>query len=240
MSNKHAKPPITEAVIEFRFSPSISEKALRRLVKSASLRYTRTEEQIEVEFKFEPKAVAQDLKQQFAGARFFSSDGADLLILTKGSLSVSRLAPYLGWDALRTRLEVEMAEFRREAADRRFTRVGVRYINRIDVPDEDGIFSPEPYITLFPARPEVLANAAAQSFAVSVAGCVVDGYNINVNTGTAPPQLIAHGALMVDVDTFVDGDMDARQAMETLDGARTIKNAVFESLITDEARKLFS
>jgi len=239
-SEKYAKPPIAEALVDVRFAPSLSEKLLRRVIDRVKPRYARAEEQVEVEFSFNLEAAGQEVKQQFSGARFLSEDGADILVLSKGSIVISRIAPYAGWTALRARVVREIEELRKAAADRRFSRLGVRYVNRIDVPLNGTGFSPEPYLTVFPGRPPILAQGAAQGYTVSLAGCAVGEYMVNVNSGIVAPQLIGHGALLVDVDAYIEADMDGRALVERLDGVRGVKNAVFESLITDEARRLFA
>lgn len=240
MSDTYPKPPIAEGLIEIRFQPDLPDKALRRLMDSGKKRYSRVEEQVEIEFNFDLEAGKNATKQQFSGARCLSDDGADITIFSKGSLTVTRLAPYMGWPALKERAERELEEVRSVAPDRRFTRLGVRYVNRIDVPIENGQFSPEPYLTVFPMRPPILAGGPAQAFAVSIGGCKVGDYFVNVNTGIAPPQLIGHAALLVDIDTYIEADMDARSLAEKLEGVRVTKNAVFEGLITDKARGLFA
>lgn len=240
MSEKYPKPPIVEALIEVRFEPKLPEKVLRRLINSIKPRYARVEEQVEVEFSFNMEAAAQDVKQKFSGARFLSEDGADILVLSRSSVVVSRLAPYTSWIVLKGRMEDEIKALRQAAPNRSFSRLGVRYVNRIDVPLIDEVFSPVPYLTVFPEPPPVLAQRAAAGFSVSLVGCAVGQYKVNVNTGIVVPQLIGHGALLVDVDAYIEIEMETRELFEQLEGVREVKNAVFEGLITDEARKLFS
>ena len=239
MPEKYKKPPIVEAVVEVKFSPPLSDKLLRRWIDAVAPRYARREDQIEVELTLHVEKSRQQINQRFSGARLLTEDGADIVIVSKDSLSVTRLAPYTGWTALQELVLREVEEFRKLASDRTLTRLGVRYINRIDVPTTDGTFTPDPYLTLLPTRPEILAQGAAQGFSVSLVGCAVGDYMVNVNMGIAPPQLIDHAALLVDVDAYREAEMDSRDLGDILNGVRDVKNSVFESLITDQSRALF-
>lgn len=235
---KYANPPIVDATIEARFAPSLPEKLLRRLIERAKSRYAQMDEQVEMQFTFGTDAP-QSVTQEFAGARFLSADGVDVLSLTKNAVVVSRLPRYAGWTELKARVQRELEFLREVSPDRRFVRLGVRYINRIDVPLlENQGFSPEPFFTFYPDRPAVLKGAAV-AYSVSLVGCRVGDYLVNVNTGIAPPQLIGHGAILVDVDAYIEEDMDFRTIFERLEGVREVKNSVFEGLITDRARQMF-
>jgi uncharacterized protein (TIGR04255 family) len=239
MTEKYSKPPITEAVIEVRFSPPLPEKLLRKLIAQIKPRYELMEEQIEFEFQLGTDATPQ-IKQDFSGARFRSVDASDTVILQKNLLIVSRTPPYTGWTALVERMSAEIGVLRKFAPDRTFSRLGVRYLNRIDIPlIGDGHFTPEPYLTFYPARPVVLSGPA-QGYSVAFAGCLVDDYMINVNSGITPSPLIDHAAILVDVDAYIEGPMDFKTVLERIDGVRGVKNSVFESLITDSARQTFN
>ncbi len=236
---KYANPPIIDATIEARFAPSLPERVLKQLIDEAKRRYAQMDEQVDIQFTVGTDA-APSVSQSFAGARFLSEDGTDLLTLQKDALRVSRLPPYGGWTALKSRIDEELGYLKKLAPDRRFTRLGVRYINRIDVPNSgEGQFEVDSFFTFFPDRPAVLKGGPVGGYVVSLAACPVGNYLVNVNTGTAPAQLIDHGAIVVDVDAYIEADMDFRSLNDRIEGVREVKNAVFESLITDQARQLF-
>lgn len=235
---KYAKPPIIDATIEARFEPRLPEKLMRRFIEKAKTRYAQIDEQVEMQFTFGAD-TPQSFSQEFAGARFLSADGTELLVISKNSLAVSCYPPYAGWSALKARADAELEHLRTLAPDRRFVRLGVRYINRIDVPMVDAQFSPEPYFTFYPKRPDILKGKPAMGYSVTLDGCAVGDYLVNVNTGIGAPQLINHGAIMIDVDAYIEADMDFRTLGERLESVRAVKNSVFEGLITDRARQLF-
>jgi len=237
MPSSYKKPPIVEAVIETRFSSALSEKDVRDFMRKNGPRFGHVEEQEQVEFTF---GQTQSISRTFAGARMVSADASEVVVITTQSIVVARNAPYTGWTALKERALAELSSLRKLGATRRVSRLGVRYINRIDVPNNsDKQFSPEPYLTVFPGRPALLRQAPAEGYNLALTGCQVGGYTVNINTGTVPPALIDHGAILVDIDSYVTGDMDIPAITARLDEVHDIKNAVFESLITDEARKLF-
>ena len=62
------------------------------------------------------------------------------------------------------------------------------------------------------------------------------------STIVTPPPLLNHVSLMLDIDIFCTEQIPGNEAerMAHVDGARPIKNRVFERCVTDESRKLFA
>jgi len=58
----------------------------------------------------------------------------------------------------------------------------------------------------------------------------------------SPAPLINHVSMVLDIDVFRTDQIPGRDAdlWDCIDTVRSLKNAIFEACITDEARKLFA
>jgi uncharacterized protein (TIGR04255 family) len=122
-------------------------------------------------------------------------------------------------------------------------RLGIRYINRIDVPIKQALMIDIDAYLVF--RPEIpnFAKSPLTGFMVQ-ATKPTDHLHWNVSVSStmmSPPPLIDHFSLVLDIDVFRTEQIPGREPdlWATVDEARPIKNCIFESCITDEARKLF-
>lgn len=239
MSEEYGRPPIFEAAIEARLASPVSEDDLARLESAFASRFPHKEEEVEIEFKLEIGASSQATGKK-VGVRFTSADAADVIIVKRGAFLMARRAPYQGWPILlAATLEAWDKWTKIIGKTKKFSRLGVRYQNRIDVPlDENHRFAPEPYVGLLPLRPPVLQKPA-QLFATQVHGIAVDDYLVNVNVASIPSPLIGHAGILVDIDVYIEQPMDFGALVQRLHGVREVKNTVFESLLKDPARETF-
>ena len=122
---------------------------------------------------------------------------------------------------------------------RQITRIATRYINRLDIPV--GEVRPEAYITVLPTLPDKLTRAVSQYGCQVVFEIPDKKLSAIVNTGSVEPPLINHSSILVDVDVFREVDVPQNDAdmWSLVDDLRTVKNQVFEAIVTDKARELF-
>ncbi|MDF2973676.1 MAG: hypothetical protein K0R61_4126, partial [Microvirga sp.] len=156
--------------------------------------------------------------------------------------ATARLAPYPGWEALREIAEVNLTGAKKVIGRRHPSRIGVRYINRIDIPwsQLDGRDLGE-FLKLGVALPrDIDRGMSAYSLSVEFREKETD-IKVVVRSGTVVPVLIDHFSLMLDLDLILDRDIPGRPEgwWERLDLVRKAKNRVFEASITDKVRELF-
>lgn len=238
MVQPYEAPPITEAVIEIRFTTPFSQddlaKASRRLADIYPL--VDQENFVEVEL-VGPTARA---KSTPFGFKQSSVDQTDIVQLRPSLIALSRRAPYLGWEAFEPAFIHVMETLRRSAGLSPPTRFGVRYINRIDIPSE--LVAPREYVRMFTTLPEGFpAPFTAQSVHV-VSKMPDEKCEITVNASTIPSPLVGHASLQLDIDVARTVDLSAREneVRAILASMRAVKNHMFEVLVTDKARELFS
>jgi uncharacterized protein (TIGR04255 family) len=182
------------------------------------------------------------------GIKLTAADGSGLVILNVEFLSMSRFAPYQGWDEYRTRATGIWDDWKSAIGYRKISRVGVRYVNRIDIPATSTQLPIKDYLTVFPSVPAGLP--APTGFATQIVGPLAelqagDGrFQLVATTAVIPSPLVNHLGFVVDIDISRDQTGGAPQKdadlWSLIDRMRIYKNDVFERCITDRARALFS
>jgi uncharacterized protein (TIGR04255 family) len=240
MGAEYTRPPVIEAVIEFQFAAPIGAREQERLRDKLKKFYPAIELQTEYQVAITP-AGAHTTPGQI-GYKLTAANASDICIIRRNSLACSQLAPYTGWDTINSNARRNLDIADKILSRPTISRIGVRYVNRIDVPLEQIAGKDvSVYLKTGVALPEGLAGAM-RAYSVSVDfDDALSGTRTVVNSGIAPPALIDHISIMLDIDVSLQQDIpvkrdDAWQAIEDL---RSVKNRVFESLITDATRDLF-
>lgn len=241
MVQKYKRPPITEAVIEVRLRSPIDadllDKLLGRLAEEYPLPPQRT-----VNLNVEFSDTSAKVKPELSGYRLTALDGAGIVSITPISIATSRLAPYEGWEPFTAQARRNWEVWKRAVGWREIARVGVRYINRIDVPNPTGEpFSIEDYLNIAPRLPDI-GVGQMMGFAVnSVAPLGKDDLHLILNASTAPGILVKTVSFIVDLDLSRDTALPQNDdgLWAFVDKIREHKNIVFEACITDKAKELF-
>jgi uncharacterized protein (TIGR04255 family) len=168
-------------------------------------------------------------------------DSTDTRLITVGPdlLSVHVLRPYpkTGWDEFRPRIERALEKYLEVAKPGPMRRMGVRYINRIEVPDRPG--KPDKYFKCCPSIAPGMPNEL-RSFLERLEYAYPDG--VKLATTFATVESSAHKAgYLLDLDVVWESETASKveSAMGLADDLRNRERDAFEALITDELRKLF-
>lgn len=179
--------------------------------------------------------------QNVIGIRFKSMDGKYVVQARTDAFVCSRLQPYETWERLREEAKCTWKLYRGLLSDEvSWRRIGVRYINRLDIPSESGTIALKDYFSVHPELPASLPQTAANFFLrlnVPMPALGPKGQVILTQTNTKPPR---EGVVSVilDIDTFLEQDLSDEQAWEKFEELRLKKNEVFESCITDRTQEL--
>jgi uncharacterized protein (TIGR04255 family) len=240
----YKRPPITEAVIEFRFQSltdrSLIEKAARRFKRKYPVAELGLEFQVMLEPQ--PQQLTHRIQNQWSGLKLSSADRADVVLLRPFSLTTSRLAPYTGWEDLRDRAVETWSLWKKTAGFTPLARIGVRYLNRIDVRDEGGPISVDDFILVTPRLPE-RDWPPMTNFAIQVTRPLgLDDCFVILNAGSVPSPLLDTFSFLLDIDIYRETDlpMKDKELWELVERVRAHKNEMFELCITDRARELFN
>ena len=239
----YSAPPITEAVIEIKFSQPLEAGKLNKANASLSKHYRQGQPVkslvLDVEFnegEMQPRASRAEVH----GYRLEGGDPAELLILWPQSIVLSQLAPYPGWDAFIARFKTDWKVMRRVAGYREIIRVGVRYINRIDIPFEDGKAEYEKHLNIYPKLPESMESVDMYTVQTLLRLPKID-CSLRINSGRMPSPLINHASFVLDIDIAKENDLPMKDEalFALLDSIRGEKNRIFEECVSDLARDRF-
>ena len=144
----YPKPPIIEAVVEFRFESEISDHVLETICKKLRDEYP-TQQQLKVQqFSIEAGDKPSLQTTEEFGRKITNEDGTDIVSLGPRAFSVSRLAPYKFYDDFAADISVVWDVVYKQSGYRKINRIGMRYINRIDVEMNDNVARYEDFLNL--------------------------------------------------------------------------------------------
>jgi uncharacterized protein (TIGR04255 family) len=232
--------PLTEAVIELRFQEALPEKVLEQLRKRFAGAGWRQEQLLEFEFTL---GQSGQPRQSAIGYKFSSDDGVRVIQVQRQSVACSMMAPYPGWEAFTAFLFETYATWKKEAS-RRLTRIGVRYINRLDIPmGGRKVAQIEDYLTFRLIIPSAL-DRPMDNYSISISsGVTADNLLVNVNSAVIPSPLIDHVGLQLDIDLYraeVDVPQNDSDIKALLDVIRRRRTEIFDQCLTSASRALIS
>ena len=184
----YPKPPITEAVIELRFArpfePAVVESAARRVRDE----YFYQDPENAVQFKLEPATQKAEATTIWQGIKLSSIDRTDSVFFRTIAFVCSRLAPYTGWEDFSGRALRAWEAWRRAAGLTELSRIGVRYVNRIDIPAQNEPFvRVEDYLNVRVVSPEDLGPPMTTYTMQVVRPLGRDDCSLVLNSGIVPP-----------------------------------------------------
>lgn len=236
----YTAPPIIEALIQINYAEEASEPKRQKAVQRFKREYTHLVDshQVGASINFEQQNAKFDARPQ---TRLSSDDEADALLIWNNALTWTRLAPYQGWEPFSGRVKREAAIAQQIFGYRKIERMGVRYINRIDVPQVDGLVRYEDYLTINIALPKSW-NAVDNYGWRFERRFPETGLVAIVQSAVVPPEIPDHGAFLLDIDVVANRELPAKleDAFDMLNAMRDLKNDIFELSVSDIARRSFA
>lgn len=245
----YARPPITEAVIEIRMNNIVDQDALKKIAGKLNKNYyPDKKENIEINFSlaFNPKDGKQEssVQPKQTGYRLASVDQTEIAIIAPQVLTIAQLAPYPGWDKFYERMVFAWKIWKRIVKVQDINRIGIRYINRIDIPiNELQNINIMDYLNFYPNAP-VFSGFPMTDYLIQVTIPTPNPLWI-VNIASfihQPPVLVDTISLVLDIDIYNTEKvpLDDKGLMLRLEEARELKNLVFKQCITSKTEELFN
>lgn len=242
----YTRPPITEAVLEFRTASLVDQSTLERLGRKLSKPYSNSLTETVTELEVDPTGNAKVKPAEWIGLKLTSQDQADMVILRKNICATIRLAPYNGWESFEERARANWEVWRRETGPLPLSRIGIRYVNRIDIPGANDLIQIEEYLNLLPKSPDRFQEPMS-SFTIQVLRPFgSDNCKLLMNSSNVFSPLIGYTSFALDIDLSVEQAADVSlpvkegEIWNLVRRMREHKNSVFESCISDKARALFN
>ena len=236
--------PITEAVIAINFAAPMDAAGIEKVNDKFSSHYPQHQRvenlKVEVQLSAGQTDTPTTAIDRESGHRRSSSDMTQLLVLWRSAFVVSQLAPYPGWGEFFQRFARDWKVWKRVMGFQTISRLGVRYINRIDVPLSGDVVEHESFLNVYPKLPDVLGPVGA--YAVQAVLPIEDiGCKLTLNSAVVPAPILGHASFVIDQDIAreIDLPQSDKGIYELLKEIRVRKNKVFEACISNRARELF-
>ena len=236
---QYPRAPITESIINVQFADPVSPELLEKLKAQLSKEYPFVEGWSELAVSFDLATKDTRTDETSKGVRFKSLDNLDVLIAADKQIAVSRLAPYTGWDTFFARARRDWEIFKKLAGYRRISQVGVRYINRIDIPQTGAALNVDEYLLIGPNVPQPpfppMQNTTMQI------RCPTPKGEIICNSARVDSPVVNHHSFVLDIDVIrrIDIPQKDDELWAYITEVRDQKNMLFEACVTDKARALF-
>lgn len=241
---RYRKPPVIEALCEIYFSGSAWDET----VPGAFYERMKNDFPQKRQQKIQEAQITMGTEQSVAGVRqlppwmqFVSDEKHRMIQLAQNLLVINQLHPYPHFEEWEPEIYRALRIYRELADPKKVTRLGIRYINRVVIPEER--VRMEDYFTIYPNLPETLGDTHG-TFVVRVE--VPQGeqeHTMLITFGTAPfPHSGQRGqAFVLDLYDILKMNGDVKETAMKKEVHRAHDNIVvaFEDSITDRLRELF-
>lgn len=198
-------------------------------------------------FQFQFQVEVAQVKGTFnppevTGYQFISKDGKRSVSVELNGFAFGQLAPYDRWETFSAEARRMWDIYESALHPTRINRVGVRFINRIDIPAPEGKgVDLDTYLHTAPRIPAELPQMMQTFFVRLQLEFQNKPKGTLVLTQTlVPPPLPGFVSAVLDLDFALHGiDADTTTAWMEIERLRHQKNATFEACIKDAARELF-
>lgn len=251
MDIKYKNPPVIEAVCEFRFSNDVIWEDIipgiiyEKIKDEFPNRNQRIVQEMSVQEKA-PGEIEQKINR-YSLVQFSDTNRNNLIQVGQRLFSVNALQPYITWEnyseLIKRMLDILVGVIKSlntNSDEIRFSRIGLRYINRISIP---GIISAKTlgdYIIIAPRIPETLVKNNLNSF---LSGFIWD-FNKSDNckvelTTTIGDANFSNYSLDIDYSTDPKKAIEISKVPDWVENAHNNLKMVFESTISDSLRYIF-
>lgn len=239
---RYKKPPITEAIIDLRVElpPDFSISGLKEAHEGQEATYPTIQERHAAfgQMQIGPQ-VSATASSQHIGYLFRSGDSKQIYQARLDGFTMSRLAPYESWNALRDEARRLWDIYRTVTKPAKVTRLALRYINRIDIPIPHQDF--KDYLRTVPeVSPDLPQGLSGYFMQLTIPLEDIKSLAL-INETIIEPASQNAVSVVLDIDIFRTADLptDEEGIWAFFEELRARKNQVFEACITDRARELF-
>ena len=242
MSRIYRKPPLIEALCEFQFVEEEWDWTIPGLIyQELKDRFPQKRQAQVVEFEVQatPPQLSQRVKGGPGRMQFRRADESALVQVGPNLLAVNHLPPYPHWSEFKVLIFDALSIYQQVAQPKGFHRIGLRYINRVEIPETTFDFST--YFNLGPNLPgEIAAPYSTILMRVGLQHETEQG-QLLLTFASAPDDNDLASAFILDLDfvtTAVD-ELTVETARDWLEGAHGHIETAFEACMTDRLRDLF-
>lgn len=239
--------PSVEAIIDIRATPADipDEESLRNFAQVQFCNYQYKDSSRNIHYQAivspnqPPNQTIQDMG--WRGVRFQSEDHKYIAQFNRDGFTLSRLEPYQSWDQFQTEAMRLWNGYAGFVKPTQIHRVGLRYVNRIQMPPGDLNF--EDYLDVAPSTPKDMDLPVLGFLHQDTVVVPEYPYAVNIIKTVQPPNPSAgmgYGLILdIDVISTQPFDHDYAKLKNHLDEMRWLKNKVFFSTIKQKSLEMF-
>ena len=239
------KAPIVEGLLHFKVKsrPDVSMEDVARFTSAVKEQYPTSKDLRHIQATVnmdEGEMPSKKIASEHIGYRLERSQPPFVLMVQRGEIGISRLAPYETWEQLIAEAHPLWDSYRSISGPEAVTRVATRYINRIELPIEGLDF--EDYLAAPPRIPRGLPDIVSNFVIRTVVTDPKSGSSIAVSQILEPPNFDKNRLpVLIDIDVYkvVDFAADSHEIWTLLDTMRDLKNCAFFGCLTPKALEMF-
>ena len=238
---RYRRPPILEAICEIHFAPErqLSREEIEKFMPVWKDEYPTQSVVEEKQVQFHMDMEGMRTTQGNRGHKLIcrSADQLRLAQLASSFLAVNQLRPYQGWEeGFRDLILARWKNLQQICPVERVSRIGLRYINRIEIPQhplewEDWFNFPLPL-------PEKLHHPAGQ-FHLLFQQPISGEMRSSINIASAQPAPSGCTWVMLDLDVVLEAPIPAVDLPRELEKVHGPHSLAFEEYVNDKLRELF-
>ena len=240
-------PPIQEVLIDIQVTlpAEVSLDALKKFHDGLESRFPEKQERISWQQGFQISAVgeahAMTSSRSFDGYLFKCAQDGKVVQVRRDGFTFNKLKPYSKWETFSAEARELWERYAQLARPVSVQRVSLRYLNRIVLPLPLGDF--RDYCLLFPDIPSGMPQGVSDFF-LRFATPVPDILSCAMITMTFEPPAagITSLSMIFDIEAihlFDSLNVDVEVIWRKLAELRDLKNKVFDSGLTEKAKRLF-
>ena len=243
MSRIYKKPPLIEALCEFQFAEGDWDWTIPGLVYQqieTQFPIKRQASTVEFEVQADPDQVSQRLRGGPGRMQFVRADETALVQVGPHLLVINQLRSYPRWSEFKPLVLDTFEVYRKVAGPTGFRRIGIRYINHIQVPTSEVGLST--YFNFWPRLPAPIVSDPIRALLLRV-DLAQESYlgHLVMTLATAPNDGQGGSALILDLDFATTSTQEiALDAVgDWVEQAHDRIEIAFEACLTDRLRDLF-
>ncbi len=242
MGKRYKNSPILEAICEFRFPSEVPWDLTTpgsfydKIKNTFPIKEQHTTQSVEIS---ESQSGIQHQLKIDQRMFFYTNDKKTFVQIGNQVLGINCLKPYPSWDKFKPFIESPYKALKELIELKSPTRIGLRYINKIEVPKTNGDLS-----NYFEFRP-LMGSNLPQNLEKFNVGCYLPFSDARdycrIRLSSATPDKSDNNAYLLDLDYILDkkSAILPENVIEWVDHAHDETEKVFEGCITDQLREIF-
>jgi uncharacterized protein (TIGR04255 family) len=193
----------------------------------------------------DPDNTTSSISNILQGYLLAYNDNSKVIQANTDNFSFSKLRPYQTWESFYEEANKFWGKYVDITSVDRVKRLGLRYLNRIEIPLDNKSFRLQDYIKIFPEVSDDLSVAISGYFMqISLESELYEPSRAIVNQAIGNAGNLKSTPLIFDIEVFQDIDLVPQKNFKEIesifiDNLRAFKNDIFLNGITAKSKELF-